>query len=178
MSMFVQVDWKAVFVPTVSIVEIILRGSIIYLMIFILMRLRRRQAGGLGIADVLVVVLIADASQNAMASDYKSITEGFVLVGTIVFWDYTLDYLSFHFPGFRHLITPSPLPLIQDGKMVWRNMRQELVTKEELMEHLREQGIEDVTDVKKACLEGDGQISIIKKDADGDVKNNRKKFIG
>jgi uncharacterized membrane protein YcaP (DUF421 family) len=178
MSILLQVDWKSVFVPTVSLVEIILRGSMIYLLIFVLMRLRRRQAGGLGIADLLVVVMIADAAQNAMAGEYKSVTEGFVLVGTIVFWDYLLDYLSYRFPGFRHWITPSPLPLIQDGKMVRRNMRQELVTREELMEHLREQGIEDITDVKEACLEGDGQISVIKKEPDKEVKKQDKKGIG
>jgi uncharacterized membrane protein YcaP (DUF421 family) len=122
--------------------------------------------------------MIADAAQNAMAGEYKSVTEGFVLVGTIVFWDYLLDYLSYRFPGFRHWITPSPLPLIQDGKMVRRNMRQELVTREELMEHLREQGIEDITDVKEACLEGDGQISVIKKEPDKEVKKQDKKGIG
>lgn len=176
--MLLQVDWKAAFVPTVSIVEIIIRGTLVYLGIFVLLRLRRREAGGLGLADLLVVVMIADAAQNAMASEYKSLTEGFVLVGTIVFWDYTLDYLSYRFPGFRRWITPSPLPLIKDGNMVRRNMRQELITEQELMEHLREQGIEDLGVVKKAYLEGNGQISVIKKMSDEEVKKKPEKFTG
>jgi uncharacterized membrane protein YcaP (DUF421 family) len=178
MNILFQVDWKAVFVPTISIIEIILRGSIIYLMLFVLLRLRRREAGALGIADLLVVVLIADAAQNAMASEYKSVTEGIVLVGTIYFWDYLLDYLSYRFPGFRRFITPPPMPLIQDGRMVRRNMRQELITAEELMEHLREQGIEDIAEVKKAYLEGDGQISVIKKKPGKDEGKKPKKIIG
>jgi len=63
--------------------------------LFFLLRLLRREGGQIGIADVLVVVLVADASQNAMASDYKSITEGIVLVATIAFWDYFLDWLGY-----------------------------------------------------------------------------------
>jgi uncharacterized membrane protein YcaP (DUF421 family) len=178
MMMLVPVDWKAVFVPTVSIAEIILRGTIMYLVLFALMRVVRREAGGLAIADVLVVVMIADAAQNAMASDYKSVTEGIILVATIFFWDYALDYLSYHFPSIRRLTTPAPLLLIKDGKMLRRNMRQELISVEELKEHLREQGIEDISAVKKCYLEGGGEISVIKKEPNGDNDKKPKKPIG
>ncbi len=64
-----------------------------------------------------MIALIADAAQNAMSSDYKSITEGIVLVGTIVFWDYALDWLAFRFPRFQRLVRPAPLLLIKDGRM-------------------------------------------------------------
>jgi uncharacterized membrane protein YcaP (DUF421 family) len=178
MNMIFSVDWKAVFVPTVSIAEIILRGTVVYLILFALLRLRRREAGTLGIADLLVVVMIADAAQNAMASEYKSLTEGIVLVGTIVLWDYTLDYLSFRFPAFRRLLSPPPLPLIKDGRLLRRNMRQELITVEELKSHLREQGIEEIAAVKKCYMESDGQISVIKKDADERDVSKSKKLTG
>jgi len=161
MDKLFQIDWNAVFVPTVSLLEIIIRGTLIYLLLFAVLRLLRREAGGLGIADVLVIVLIADASQNAMASDYKSITEGGILVATIVFWDYALDFLAYHFPRFQRLVRPTPLPLIKDGRMLRKNMRQEMITEEELLGQLRQQGVEDITGVKKSYLEGDGRISVI-----------------
>ena len=63
-----QIDWRAVFIPSTHIGEVFLRGSLIYLLLFFLLRIFRRQAGALGISDLLVVVLIADAAQNAMAS--------------------------------------------------------------------------------------------------------------
>jgi uncharacterized membrane protein YcaP (DUF421 family) len=178
MNMVFSIDWRAVFVPTVSIAEIILRGSIIYLVLFAFMRLVRREAGGLGIADLLVVVMIADAAQNAMASDYKSITEGVVLVGTIFFWDYMLDYLAYRSPRLRRLLLPRPLLLIKDGRMLRRNMRQELITVEELKSHLREQGIDDITAVKKCYMESDGQISVIKKQPEDGEQPKPKKFAG
>ena len=75
MSILLQIDWKSVFVPSLHLGEIFLRGTIVYLSLFFLLRMLRREAGAISISDLLVVVLIADAAQNAMASEYKSITE-------------------------------------------------------------------------------------------------------
>ena len=167
-----QIDWKAVFVPSLPIGEIILRGTIVYLFIFTVFRVLRRGAGGLGISDLLVVVLIADAAQNAMASEYKSITEGLILVATIVFWDYFVDWLGYRFPAVRRLVQPAPLLLIKDGRIQRRNLRQEMITEEELKGQLREQGVESVEAVKQSYMEADGRISVIKKD--GEAKGQQK----
>jgi uncharacterized membrane protein YcaP (DUF421 family) len=162
-----QVDWKSIFVPSLSIVEVFLRGTLVYLFLFFILRVLRREAGALGISDLLVVVLIADAAQNAMATEYKSITEGAVLVATIAAWDYFLDWLGYRFPRVQRVLRPSPLPLIKDGRILRRNMRREMITEEELMGQLREQGVEDVSEVKACYLEGDGHVSVIPKDEKG-----------
>lgn len=168
MEALLRIDWNSVFVPTVSLLEIVLRGTLVYLLLFFLMRVLRREAGTLGISDLLVVVLIADAAQNAMSSEYKSVTEGVVLVGTIIFWDYSLDWLGYRFPAFGRLLRPAPLPLVKDGTVLRRNMRKEMISMEELMSQLREEGVEHLSEVKRCYLEGDGQISVIKKDSGGD----------
>lgn len=108
------VDWKSVFIPSMHLGEILLRGTIVYLFLFIVLRILRRQAGAIGISDLLVVVLIADAAQNAMGSEYRSITEGLVLVATIAFWDYFLDWLGYKFPSVRRLIRPAPFATDQE----------------------------------------------------------------
>ncbi len=168
-----QVDWNAMFRPTVSLLEIFLRGTLIYLFLFFLLRILRRQAGALKISDLLVIVLIADAAQNAMASEYKSITEGALLVATIVFWDYFLDWLGYRFPAMERLLQPAAVPLIKNGRMLKRNMRQEMITTDELLGQLREQGVERVEDVKQCCLEGDGHISVIKMDGKQSTKKSK-----
>jgi uncharacterized membrane protein YcaP (DUF421 family) len=160
-----QIDWRTVFTPSLHTGEIILRGTIVYLFLFVLLRLLRRGAGTIGISDLLVVVLIADAAQNAMASEYKSITEGLILVTTIVFWDYFLDWLGYRFPSVRRLIRPVPSSLIKDGRIQRRNLRREMITEEELIEHLREHGIGSVEEVKESYIEGNGHISVITKDS-------------
>jgi uncharacterized membrane protein YcaP (DUF421 family) len=167
MGTLLHIDWKAVFVPEVSLLEIVLRGTFVYLLLFFVLRVLRRQAGALGISDLLVVVLIADAAQNAMSSDYKSVTEGAVLVGTIMAWDVSLDWLGYRFPALGRLLRPSPLPLVEDGRPLRRNMRKELVSMDELMSQLREQGVENLSEVKRCYLEGDGHVSVIKKEPGG-----------
>src|SRR6185295_13388597 len=130
--MLYQLDWKAIFLPDVSVVEIILRGSVMYLSIFVLLRIvLKRQTGTLGMTDLLLITLLADASQNAMAGDYKSVPDGIVLVATIIFWNYAFDWLSYRFPRFERLIEPAPLPLVKYGRLLRRNMKRELVTESE-----------------------------------------------
>jgi len=167
MRALLQIDWNAVFVPTVSVAEIVLRGTFIYLLLFFVLRVFRREAGALGISDLLVVVLIADAAQNAMSSEYKSVTEGATLVGTIIAWDYTLDWLGYRFPAFGRLLRPAPLPLVKDGRALRQNLRKEMITMEELLSQLREQGVESLSEVKRCYLEGDGHVSVIKQDSGG-----------
>jgi uncharacterized membrane protein YcaP (DUF421 family) len=170
MDKFLQIDWRSVFVPTVSVTEIFLRGTVVYIFLFFILRLLRREAGAIGISDLLLVVLIADAAQNAMSSDYKSITDGLILVSSIAFWDYFLDWLGYRLPSFRRLLRPAPLLLIKDGRLLWRNMRQEMITEDELMGKLREHGVERIEEVKKAYLEGDGRISVITTSSKRDSK--------
>src|SRR5215467_12759564 len=144
MNLFSQIDWASVLMPSLNVGEIILRGSVVYLFLLILLRILRRGAGTIGISDLLVIVLIADAAQNAMESEYKSITEGLILVTTIVAWDYFLDWLGYRYPTIRPLVHPSPSLLIKDGRIQKRNLRREMITDDELQEQLREQGVESL----------------------------------
>jgi uncharacterized membrane protein YcaP (DUF421 family) len=156
-----EINWSDMWVPTLSLFEIFVRGSVIYLALFLYFRLLRREAGGIGITDVLVIVLVADAVQNAMANEYKSITEGLVLVATIGFWDYLLDWLGYHYATFERFLKPPPLLLIRNGALMRQNMKREMITEQELLSQLREQGIDDPRQVRKCYLEGDGRLSVI-----------------
>jgi uncharacterized membrane protein YcaP (DUF421 family) len=156
--------WHDMLIPTHSVAEMIVRGTIMYLVIFAMMRfILKRQTGGLSTPDVLLIVLLADAAQNGMANEYRSVTEGIALVGTIIFWSFAIDWLEYHFPPIKRVLRPAPLVLIEDGKVLRRNMRQELVTMDELLSRLREEGVEAPADVKRAFIEADGNISVKKK---------------
>jgi uncharacterized membrane protein YcaP (DUF421 family) len=155
-------DWQSIFLLDIPLLEIILRGSLMYIALFVLLRIiLKRQTGSVGMTDLLLIVLLADASQNAMAGEYRSLPAGIVLVSTIIFWSYALDWLSFQFEWFNKLVEPPPLPLIEEGKLLYRNMRKELITENELMSQLRVHGLDDFSRVKKATMESDGRISIV-----------------
>ena len=123
----------------------------------------RRDAGSLGIADLLFVVLIADASSNAMQGEYRSIAEGFVLLATLAAWNYLLDWASYRSKAVKRLMEPPPEPLIRDGKMVWKALKRNLITEDELKSKLREKGIETMDAIRLAYLESDGQISVLER---------------
>ena len=161
MNRFWSIDWHALFVPSGSLAEIVLRGTVIYLLLFFLMRVLRREAGQLGIADLLVVVIIADAAQNGMAGPYESVTEGIVLIVTIVLWDFGLDWASYRYAAVRRLTQPQPVTLVRDGQVQWRAMRRELITETELMGRLHQDGLQDIADVHRCFVEADGKISVI-----------------
>jgi uncharacterized membrane protein YcaP (DUF421 family) len=170
-----EIDWKSIFIPDVPLVEIFVRGSITYISLFVLLRVvLKRQTGSIGITDLLLFTLIADAAQNAMSDSYTSFTDGFVLVATIIFWNYLFDWLSYKFDWFSRLIEPRPLLLIKDGQLLRKNMRKELISENELMSQLREQGLDDPSQVKEAYMESDGQFSVVQKKERQHPKPKRK----
>ncbi len=161
-----EIDWSGMFTPTRSVVEMVLRGTIMYFVIVALLRLVvKRQTGGVGRTDILMIVLLAEIAGPGFTAGYVSVVEGTVLVATVLFWSYATEWLIHRFSRFERFFQPPPLLLIQNGRMLPRNMRTELVTKEELMTQLREKGIAEVTEVKEACMESDGMISVIKLDS-------------
>ena len=149
MDWLINIDWRSMFVPTESIFEVVIRGTIMYIGMFALLRVFRRQAGSVGIADLLVIVVIADAAQNGMAGDSRSITEALILIATIVLWDWFFDYLGFKSPFWERILQPQPLLLIQNGEIIQKNLDQEMIKEDDLLAQLREEGIDDFSRVRK-----------------------------
>jgi uncharacterized membrane protein YcaP (DUF421 family) len=161
-----QIDWNTVFFPSLGIAEIVLRGTLMYLGLFTILRfMARRQAGHFGPADLLVIVLIADAAQNGLGNEYQSVTEGLILVMTIVAWEYVIDWLAYRFPALRRVLRPPSLTLVKDGRIVEEAMRKEMLSMDELASLLRQQQVEDIAEVRLAKLEGDGRVSVFRREA-------------
>jgi uncharacterized membrane protein YcaP (DUF421 family) len=174
----VTLDWQQLFAPTESLVELAIRGSMMYFVLLTMLRiLGRRHVGSLSMMDLLLMVLIADAAQNGMVGEYTSITEGVVLCGTLVGWNFAFDWLAYRFPWFARLLTPPPLPIVHDGKFMHKHLKAELLTYEEVLGLLREQGVFDVREVQLAYIEGDGGLSIkrFKKQNSGTQHANKEK---
>ena len=157
-----SIDWQDIFWPDTPILEIFIRGSLVYLGLFLLLRvILARQSGGIGLQNILVIVLIADAAQNAMADEYRSVTDGMLLVAAIVFWSFILDWLGYQFPAVQRFLYPPPLTLVEQGRIIEKNTAKEFITEAELESQLRQQGVEDISKVKRAHLEPDGRVSVI-----------------
>jgi hypothetical protein len=93
-----------------SPLELIVRGSAMYWFLLLIFRfVLRRDPGSLGVADILFVVIVADAAQNGMSGSYDTLAEGFVLVGTLAGWNYLLDWAGYRWPAIHKLTEPPPL---------------------------------------------------------------------
>jgi uncharacterized membrane protein YcaP (DUF421 family) len=148
---------------SVSPLELIVRGSVVYVGIVLLFRfVLRRDLGQLGVADVLFIVLIADAAQNGMAGEYRTLADACVLLGTLAACNLALDWAVYRFAWMQRVFEPPSVELIRDGRILRRNLKREWMTVDELMGKLRQEGIADVADVKVATLERDGKFSVLK----------------
>lgn len=176
MDYFFKVDWRQVFMPTMAFSEAFVRMTAVYLsLVFLLRFVLRREVGALGVSDILVLVLVADAAQNAMAGTYVSVTDGLILVAILVFWDWALNYIGFKWRPARRALEPAPLLLVRNGQPMAENLRKQLMTDEELMHEMRLKGIANLDEVEYAFLEPDGEVSVVKKGAkDGDARNKRR----
>ncbi|WP_418119392.1 DUF421 domain-containing protein [Variovorax sp. 350MFTsu5.1] len=145
--------------------HMVVRGTVVYWFLLLVFRfVLRRDIGSMGVADLLFVVLVADASSNAMQGEYKSIDDGFVLLATLVAWNFALDWLSFHFEPVARFLEPRPEVLIRNGRLNRRALRREMIRTDELLGKLREQGVADFSEVRVARLESDGTLSVFKKE--------------
>jgi len=159
-----NLDWNAIFGLSVPPLELVVRGSAMYLFLFVLFRVVvRRRIGAVGMADILVLVIIADAAQNGMAGEYRSVTDGAILIGTIVAWNALIDWLNYRVPALQNWLEAPPLLLVHNGRVLHRHMRHEFVTPAELESKLREKGVENVDEVAKAYMESDGSVSVIRR---------------
>jgi uncharacterized membrane protein YcaP (DUF421 family) len=155
------VHWGQLFRPTAAVPELVIRGTVVYLTLYFMLRVvLKRESGSTGVTDLLVIVLLADAAQNAMSGGYTSITDGVVLVATIIGWSWLLNLIAYVSPRTARIIRPKPLLLVRNGRTLPQNMRRELLTDDELMANLREQGVKRLEDVAAVYMEADGRLSV------------------
>lgn len=156
-------NWLEVFAPQTSLLELAARGVILYFGILVLMRFMPRRAGAeLATMDLIFALLIAEAAAHSLG-DYTSVADGIILIMIIMACNYLINILSYRLPFIERLVSAPPLQIIRNGELLRRNMRREFLTEEELMSYLRQQGIDDVKDVKSAHVEGEGKITVVNK---------------
>lgn len=149
---------------SMSPLEILVRGSVMYWFLFVIFRfVLRRNAGSAGIADILFVVLLGDAAQNAMIGDGQTVADGATLIATLVCWNYLLDFLGCRYELISRLTDAPPVIMIRNGRLQRGNMRRENLTEKEIQAQLRLFDVEQVTEVRAMYLESDGSFSVLKK---------------
>jgi len=142
--------------------NVVLRTAVIYLVVLIGLRLAgKREVGQMTVFDLVVLLLIANAVQNAMVGPDNSLAGGLLAAAVLLILNATVARLRLHWPRLRHLIEGSPTLLVLHGEMIADHLRREGLDQEMLEAALREHGVANLDGVEMAVLEIDGSISVV-----------------
>jgi len=142
--------------------NIVLRTTVIYLSILVGLRLAgKREIGQMTVFDLVVLLLLANAVQNAMVGPDTSLVGGILAAVVLLVLNAVVARLRLRWPRLRRLIEGSPTLLVLHGEVIADHLRREGLDQETLEAALREHGVADLSDVEMAVLEIDGSISVV-----------------
>ena len=148
-----------------TLLDIALRTTVVYLALVIGIRLTgQRQLGQMSTFDLVLLLIIANAVQNAMVGPDTSLAGGLVAAGMLLVWHQVINRVRRSSPRFAKFIAGEGIMLIHDGVILDEHLRRAGVTAAELQQALREHGTATVGDVRLAVLEADGSVSVIRYD--------------
>ena len=146
--------------------ELLIRGSVIYLVLFLLFRLSgKRQVGQLTPFDLVLLLIISNAVQNAMVGPDTSLIGGVLVAVVLVIWNRLLGYLSARSHRMERIIDGRPEVVVHMGRVYEDILRRNDMSMEELRGALRRSGVFDIADVEYALLETNGALSVKRREA-------------
>jgi uncharacterized membrane protein YcaP (DUF421 family) len=158
--------------------EIVFRATFIFFFLWALTRgMGKRELSQLTAFELLVLVTVGDLVQQGVTQEDMSLTGAVLAVGTVAFWSLTFGYLAFKFKRVRPVLEGMPVVIIRNGELRDDYLAAERLTREEVEESARHQGIDDLAKVRLCVLEPDGRLSFIQHDgpddqqADSDAKS-------
>jgi uncharacterized membrane protein YcaP (DUF421 family) len=147
--------------------DIVLRTILVFGVLLVLTRvIGRRELSSLQPFDLILLIIVGDAVQQGLTQDDYSLTGAFLVIFTFAVLQVFVSWIGYRFPGVRPVLEGEPIIVVDDGKVIERNLRRERLTQEEIAEEARSNGIAHLAQVKWAVLETNGKISFIKKSPD------------
>jgi uncharacterized membrane protein YcaP (DUF421 family) len=144
--------------------DIVIRAAVIFVFIYLLMRmLGRRELSSMEPFDIVLLVVIGDLVQQGVTQSDYSVTGALLAVSTIALLTVLVSWSSFRFARLRPVLAGEPIVLIEDGEVIEKNLRRQRLTVEEVESEARLEQITSLEEVRWAILETNGQISFVEK---------------
>jgi len=152
---------------SIPVWEIALRTAVVYVALLLLLRIAgKREIGQMTAFDVVVILTVANAVQNAMVGPDNSLVGGLVAAAVLVAINYGVAALGVRSRIFKSALRGHPTLLINGGQFVVTNLRREEIDPDDVFMAMREHGIDTIDQVKLAVLETDGSISIVPREVE------------
>ena len=150
--------------------DIVLRATVMFFILFLLIRLLgKRELGQMTPFEFVVLVVLGDLIQQGVTHNDFSLTGATLAICTFAFWALILSWTTYLFPRAKDLLDGAPRVVVRDGEIVSENLRRDRLTRDEILSEMRLAGIGRMSDVAWAILEPQGKMSFIRKD-DGDAR--------
>jgi uncharacterized membrane protein YcaP (DUF421 family) len=144
--------------------DIALRAVVLFwFIVFVTRVMGRRELSSLSPFDLVLLIVLGDAIQQGLTQDDYSVTGAMIAVSTLTALQVFTSYISFRSARVRKVLEGLPMVVVQDGKLIEKNLRRERLTEDELAEEMRVQQIASFAQVEWAILEPSGSISFIQK---------------
>jgi uncharacterized membrane protein YcaP (DUF421 family) len=144
--------------------DITLRAVVLFLFMYLLTRvIGRRELSSLQPFDLILLIVLGDTIQQGLTQDDYSVTGAVIAVGTIAGLQVLTSWSAFRFPWLRRVLNGYPIVLVEDGRVVEKNLRRERLTLHDLTEQARANQVTSLEDVQWAIFEPSGSISFIPK---------------
>ncbi len=154
---------QSLWIPSLSIVHLVVRATLVYFAILLLLRISgKRQVGQMSATEFVTIMLLSNSVQNSMNGGDNSLTGGIVLATVLVALTWIISELSFRYRMVRNVCEGVPTLLIHKGALLENNLHKERITKSDVVTMLRKQGIHSFHEVHVAVLESDGSLSVTK----------------
>jgi uncharacterized membrane protein YcaP (DUF421 family) len=151
--------------PISVLLTIALRTSVVYLALLLGLRLTgTRQLGQMSTFDLVLLLIISNAVQNAMVGPDTTLAGGLVAAGVLIGWHTVIDRVRRRSRGVARWLSGEGVMLVNHGAVLEEHARRAGISRDDLLQALREHGVSSVTDVRLAVLEPDGAISVIRND--------------
>ncbi len=148
--------------------DIVLRATVIFVALYLLMRLMgKRELGQMTPFELIVLVVIGDLIQQGVTQNDFSLTGAVIAISTIAFWALVMSWASYLWPRAERFLEGEPRVIVRDGELLTGNLRRNRLTSGEIESEMRLAGIAHMGDVKWAILEPKGKISFIERGRGG-----------
>lgn len=152
--------------------EIIIRASVMFVLVYVLLRLMgKRELGQMAPFELVSLIVMGDLIQQGVTHQDFSLTGATLAIVTFAAWSFSLGLIAHRLPKARRLLKSRPVVLVRDGKLLPANLDEERIDDSELAVEMRLAGISGLHQIAWAILEPEGKISFIRKDdADPDPR--------
>jgi uncharacterized membrane protein YcaP (DUF421 family) len=144
--------------------DLVLRALVLFAAVYLLLRvIGRRELAQMEPFDFILLIVLGDAIQQGLTQDDYSVTGALIVITSIAAIQAGVGYAAFHSRGFRRIVEGEPVVLVEDGRIIEKNLRRARIAPEELAEEARLSKLTSIQDIAWAVLETSGKVSIIPK---------------